>query len=243
MHDQTLTTHDRDGFRLRGLQVTRLEAFVDAAFAFAVTLLVVSFDALPDSYPALVEALKRGPAFVGAFAVLAMFWSFHANFSRRYGLHDGATLLYGLVLVGLTLLYVYPLRMIMDLATSAMTGGWTPSRLRIGSTDDLRGLYVIYGVGFAAMGALLSAMDWHAWRRRDVLALNPLEVLLTTTVAWAMLLLCVPSMLSIALAMFGPMTGWWIGAPGIVYMLLPVVMPVYGALASRRCRALSMAPA
>ncbi len=30
----------RDGFRNRGGQATRLEAFVDAAFAFSVTLLV-----------------------------------------------------------------------------------------------------------------------------------------------------------------------------------------------------------
>ena len=36
------------GVRLRGEQVTRLETFVDAAFAFAMTLLVVSFDAMPD---------------------------------------------------------------------------------------------------------------------------------------------------------------------------------------------------
>jgi uncharacterized membrane protein len=33
--------------RQRGEQVTRLETFVDAAFAFAMTLLVVSFDAMP----------------------------------------------------------------------------------------------------------------------------------------------------------------------------------------------------
>lgn len=36
----------RDHFRLRGEAMTRLETFVDAAFAFAVTLLVVSFDAV-----------------------------------------------------------------------------------------------------------------------------------------------------------------------------------------------------
>ena len=34
-------------FRLRGLEMTRIEVFVDAAFAFAVTLLVISFDAIP----------------------------------------------------------------------------------------------------------------------------------------------------------------------------------------------------
>ena len=52
-----------DGFLERGAQVTRLEAFVDAAFAFAVTLLVISLDAIPDSIPALMVAMKGVPAF------------------------------------------------------------------------------------------------------------------------------------------------------------------------------------
>ena len=32
----------RGGFRLRGLEMTRLESFVDATFAFAVSLLVIA---------------------------------------------------------------------------------------------------------------------------------------------------------------------------------------------------------
>lgn len=227
---------DSDGFRLRGSEVTRLEAFVDAAFAFAVTLLVVSFEALPDSYATLVEALKRGPAFVAGFAILAMFWFSHYRFSRRYGLEDTTVLLCSLTLVGLTLLYVYPLRMLMGLAASAMTGGWTPSSLRLQSVDDLRGVYVIYAVGFGAMCLLVAAMYGHAYRLRAMLALDPLECLLTRTQAWAMLLLCVPSLLSILLAVFGPMRGGWQGAPGLVYLLLPVMMPMFGAWAGRRRR-------
>ena len=54
------------GVRQRGEQVTRLETFVDAAFAFAMTLLVVSFDAMPDSFAELYDALRRLPAFLAA---------------------------------------------------------------------------------------------------------------------------------------------------------------------------------
>lgn len=32
---------------MRGLDMTQIEVFVDAAFAFAVTMLVISFDAIP----------------------------------------------------------------------------------------------------------------------------------------------------------------------------------------------------
>ena len=48
-----------DGFRERGANVTRFEAFVDAAFAFAVTLLVISLDGMPASISELMDALKR----------------------------------------------------------------------------------------------------------------------------------------------------------------------------------------
>lgn len=36
-----------DGFGERGMQVTRTETFVDAAFAFAVTLLIITLEKLP----------------------------------------------------------------------------------------------------------------------------------------------------------------------------------------------------
>lgn len=49
--------------RQRGLQMTRLETFIDAAFAFTVTLLVISSDGIPGSYDELVHALKVAPAF------------------------------------------------------------------------------------------------------------------------------------------------------------------------------------
>ena len=51
------------GVRQRGDQVTRLETFVDAAFAFAVTLLVVSFDAMPSSFAELCEIVKLNHAY------------------------------------------------------------------------------------------------------------------------------------------------------------------------------------
>lgn len=224
---------DRNGFRLRGGEVTRLEAFVDAAFAFAVTLLVVSFDALPETYSELVDALKHGPAFVAGFAILAMFWSYHYRFSRRYGLEDGVVLLYSLALVGLTLLYVYPLRLLMGLAVSGMTGGWAPSSFQVASVDDLRGLYVIYAAGFGGMSILIAAIYWHAYRKREQLGLDALECLLARTEIWSMLLLCVPAVLSALLAMLVPMRGTWSAAPGAVYMLLPVIMPIFGGYAGR----------
>ena len=52
----------KNGVRLRGAQMTRLETFTDAAFAFAVTLLVISVDDVPRSYDAFIVALQGVPA-------------------------------------------------------------------------------------------------------------------------------------------------------------------------------------
>lgn len=62
------------GFRLRGLEMTRIEVFVDAAFAFAVTLLVISFDSIPSIFEEMVLALKGTPAFVVSAAQLIWIW-------------------------------------------------------------------------------------------------------------------------------------------------------------------------
>ena len=109
-----------DGFRERGQQVTRLEAFVDAAYAFSVTLLVISLDAIPDSIPALIEALKGIPAFAASFAQIAFFWYSHASWSRRYGMNDGAGVWLSLLLVFLVLVFCTPTSFIGALVVGAV---------------------------------------------------------------------------------------------------------------------------
>ena len=127
----------------RGREVTRIEAFVDAAFAFAVTLLVISFNALPDSAEALLQALKGVPAFAASFALLAMLWWTHADWSRRYGLDDGRSVLLSLLLVFLVLVYVYPLRIIFTAFFGWISHGWLPVGIAIDSTRDLQLLYTV----------------------------------------------------------------------------------------------------
>ena len=46
----------RRGFRLRGIQMTRLETFTDAAFAFAVSMLVIAAQQIPDNMASLLAA-------------------------------------------------------------------------------------------------------------------------------------------------------------------------------------------
>lgn len=235
------------GFRLRGLQASRLETFVDAAFAFAVTLLVVSFDAMPASVPELHDALRRAPAFLAGFAILAMFWVTHHRFSRRTGLLDARVTLLGLALIAVALLYVYPLRLITGIALHFVTAGWVPLPMSVDAgAGGFRSLYVIYGLGFGAMCSILWLLNRHALARADALALDAVERCVLEQEAGAMAWLLIPTVASIVLALAPLPAGTvWQGMPGIVYCSLAVLMPWYAVRSERalaRARAAESAP-
>lgn len=228
------------GVRLRGEQVTRLETFVDAAFAFAVTLLVVSFNEMPDSFVELYDALRRLPAFLAGFAILAMFWHAHHRFSRRFGLEDATILFASMLLVAATLFYVYPLRMVMSAAMGFFTGGWAPSEFKVESFLEFRLIFVIYGVGLAVLAALIAWMNVHALRKAEQLQLDAAECLAARTevAMQGVLIACACGSIAVAL-LIPPEIGWMSAMPGMVYGLLGVVMPVLDIRYSKRIEALA----
>ena len=101
-----------DGFRLRGIEMTRLETFIDAAFAFAVTMMVIASERVPDDINALLAAFKHVPAFLASVVVLGIFWRGHWMWSRRYGLEDGVSIFISWALLATILIYIYPLKAI-----------------------------------------------------------------------------------------------------------------------------------
>src|SRR2546425_6538799 len=100
------------GFRLRGMEMTRLETFIDAAFAFAISMLVIAAQQIPDNIQALLAAFKNVPTFVCSIAVLGIFWRGHLLCRRRYGLEDRGSILL-LWVVGFSVRHFnYPLKAI-----------------------------------------------------------------------------------------------------------------------------------
>ncbi|MEM7001771.1 MAG: TMEM175 family protein [Pseudomonadota bacterium] len=218
-------------FYQRGKDTTRLETFVDAAFAFALTLLVISFDAVPQSYNELLIALQAVPAFLFSFSILAMFWIAHRHWSLRFGLDTTFATVVSLALIFVLLVYVYPLRAMTTAAVSAMTNSWVPSEFHIDHVEQVRGLFIVFGIGFFVSNLCLVLLNWHALRRANFLRLTAQELLLTRYEVLAWLIVGGVGLLSLVLALILP--DQLVGLGGWVYMGLALVMPVFGVVTSR----------
>ena len=183
--------HDRTGahlvppephFRWRGGEITRLEGFTDAVFAFAVTLLVVSLE-VPHTFEELLVAMKGFFAFAICFAILTQVWYFHYKFSRRYGLQTVYTVVLNAALIFVVLFYVYPLKFLFTLAIGSLSGGRTVPRQQlnhmISTSRELLLLWLIYSAGVIAVYGLFALLYHYAYRLRTKLELNEYETLST----------------------------------------------------------------
>ncbi len=155
---------DRVEFRHRAHEVSRLEAFSDVIFGFAVSLLVVSLE-VPKSYRELMEMMRGFLPFAVCFFLFIDIWWEHHDFFRRYALQDRTVNVLNTILLFVVLFYVYPLKFMFNLALS-------PTRIEAGNA---RVLFTLYGTGFAAIFWLIAALYGHAWQKRDALQLNDVE--------------------------------------------------------------------
>lgn len=203
------------GFRSRGQDISRVEGFADCAFGFAVTLLVVSLE-VPRTFDGLVSALQGIPSFAISFALLGWIWFLQYRFFRRYGLEDQLTVVLTLALVFVVLCFVYPLKFLYTVTLGG--GGLTP--------PDVSLLFLIYGIGVAATFAVLALMHVNAYRHRDRLALNAVEVAYTCIVIAEMVAIGAIGLLSGAIA-YVPLPGATLAA-GLAYFLNGAVFAVGG---------------
>jgi uncharacterized membrane protein len=212
-----------DGFLHRGEQTTRLEAFVDASFAFSLSVLVIAGNSVPNSVEQLLSSLKGIPAFAACFLLIVQFWRSHSNWSRRFGLDDDRSQLLSLLLIFFVLIFIYPMHMVFASLFFALSGGYLPMSFETKTLWEFRMLFVVFGVAFFCMAATMSALYRHARSRSSALALEPKELALTklTIRQWDFVLLI--SSLSICLALFLPaflQGGVGMGMPGFIYFLL-----------------------
>jgi len=216
----------------RRYEISRLEAFSDAAFAFALTLLVVSLE-VPRSYADLIRTVKGIPSFACCFALLVWIWNEHNMFFRRYGLQDGATVFLNSILLFVALFYVYPLKFMFDSMFARVTGS---TDLQPMTLLQLARASAIYGLGFVVLFVMFALLYRHAYKRREALGLTPLEVLDVKIFAGHHLASVSVGLVVVAIAMLAPVEMSPL-APTAFGLMGPVHW-VFGSLSERRRQAL-----
>lgn len=220
-------TSGEAGFRWRGAEVTRLEGFTDAVFAFAVTLLVVSLE-VPKTFPELFAAMHGFLAFGISFALLANLWYEHYRFFRRYALENPWVVFLNCALLFFVLFYVYPLKFLF----SAMV-----DRAAI-EVSEARSLFTIWSLGYAAVFSVFSLLYLHAWRLRAQLELTPVEEARTRVSLLDQISMVVIGLVSTLLARTLPDA--YVGVAGYIYFSVPIYMMILHSITARRERQLQL---
>ena len=216
-------------FRWRSGEITRLEAFCDVVFGFALTLLVVSLE-VPRNYTELISTMRGFVPFGACFAQLVLIWRGHYIFSRRYGLEDGYTVFLNVVLLFVVLFYVYPLKFVFTTLFLEVMGASAANDLNLVQASVVMR---IYAAGFAAVFTLFFFMYLHAYNLRHELGLSPSESMATRSSAQENALLVAIAAVSFFAAFLSP--GW----SGWTYALIGPVLTLHGMIFGKRTRLLA----
>ena len=204
---------------------TRIEAFTDAMFAFAATLLVVSLE-VPRDFTDLLANLRGFVPFALSFSALYFIWVAHTNVFRRYALGDSHTLILNGILLFTVLFYVYPLKFMAN-SIVAMFTGQAGVVIR---ADQLSQLFIVCGIGWTMVFLMIALLYRHAYKTRPQLGINALSAYDAQTHSRHYLSFALVGVVSILLAFFD--IGVHYGVPGFSYAIVGVLAAWNGS--SRR---------
>lgn len=231
---------DLYGFRLRGGENTRIEAFTDAAFAFAVTLLMIGGGHVPANMTELIGALKELPGFATSFALLCLFWHAHYIWYRRYGIEDGRSVFLSLLLVFLVLIYVYPLRMMFSAAFMSLSVGPQSTAFLPHSWSEMQLMFIIFGIAYASMSGVILLFHLHARKLSDELGLDARELEVTRSGILRWTINVAVAVASALLAWATPARSWtfFLVLPGLAYWAFAFTGPLLRRRLRRRLAAM-----
>lgn len=216
----------KNEFRFRGHEVRRIEAFSDAVFAFAVTLLIVSLE-VPKSFEALMAIMRGFLAFGISFTLLMLIWYEQNIFFRRYGLDDLITIVLNCALIFLVLFYVYPLKFLFTLLLSNAN-----DHDAVIKVSDNPKLMIIYGVGYMCIYFLFTLMQLHALRKKDELELTGLEIFESKTKIYKNVILILIGIISVIAAL--ALKPEEAGMAGFAYFLIGPAFSIFFSYRKKR---------
>ena len=182
----------------------RIEAFSDAVFGFAATLMVITIDT-DASFSNLIQTNQANwVTFAVTFFVLVALWKVHYNFFRRTKYMDNWIITFNSVLLFVILYYIFPLRSMLNSMMGKEIQTW----------ESLSSLFTFYSGGFVLIFLCLSLMYYRAYKKTSSIgeSLN----LLFYTRHFAIYVLV--GLLSMVLAAMG--IGINFGLPGFIYMII-----------------------
>lgn len=183
--------------------LSRIEAFSDAVFAFAATLLVVSVGS-ENTDSAIQIDWRRFLSFAISFFALVGIWSVHYNFFRRTKYMDNWIVAVNAILLFLVLYYIFPIKSLIQT--------WTGS-LQL-NMEEFSSLFQLYSLGFLLIFLCYAIMYWRAYQKTK--SENQDFDLLFYSRHFGIYVLV--AAISVIIAKFN--LGLTYGLPGIIYTLL-----------------------
>lgn len=191
--------------------ISRIEAFSDAVFAFAATLLVISVGN-EESTSILKIDWMAFLSFGVSFFVLVGLWWLHYNFFRRTKYMDNWIIALNALLLFVVLYYIFPLKSLIN--------SWMgDQRLSI---EEFSSLFQLYSLGFLLIFLCYSLMYLRSYKKSKQLE-NSFELLFYTRHFGIYVLIAAASIL---FAKFH--IGLKYALPGMLYMLLGPLCYVHG---------------
>jgi hypothetical protein len=125
-------------------------------------------------------------------------------------------------MVFLVLVYVYPLKILFGSLFFWISAGWLPPVAPIHSMQDLKLMFVMYGIAFGTLSLCMAGLYREALKAEARPALDPFEFSATRNEILHWRFHAMVAALSMIVALLLP-TGaptWMLGLPGMIYALL-----------------------